>query len=31
MEKTLRDQGILPEPLDVSQVFDMQFLEEIFN
>jgi NitT/TauT family transport system substrate-binding protein len=31
MEKTLRDQGILPKPLDASQVYDMQFLEEIYQ
>lgn len=31
MEKTLRAQGVLANPLDVSQVFTMQFLEEIYS
>ncbi len=31
MEKTLREQGALTTPLDVTQVYTMQFLEEIYK
>ncbi len=31
MEKTLREQGLLTQPLDVTQVYAMQFLEEIYK
>jgi NitT/TauT family transport system substrate-binding protein len=31
MEKTLRKQGIITAPLDVTQVYTMQFLEEIYK
>ncbi len=31
MEKTLREQGVLTAPLDVTQVYTMQFLEEIYG
>jgi NitT/TauT family transport system substrate-binding protein len=31
MEQTLREQGMLTAPLDVTQVYTMQFLEEIFK
>jgi len=31
MEKTLREQGILTNPIDVKQVYTMQFLEEIYQ
>jgi NitT/TauT family transport system substrate-binding protein len=31
MEKTLRDQSVLTTPLDVTQVYTMQFLEEIYG
>lgn len=30
MEKTLREQGVLTKPLDVTQVYTMQFLKEIY-
>jgi NitT/TauT family transport system substrate-binding protein len=30
MEKTLREQGLLTQPLDVTQVYTLQFLNEIF-
>ena len=30
MAQTLREQGVLTDPLDLSQVFTMQFLEEIY-
>lgn len=31
MEKTLRKQGVLTKPLDVTQVYTMQFLKEIYG
>ncbi len=31
MEKVLRDQGVLNSPLDVTKVYTMQFLEEIYK
>ncbi|MCJ7715046.1 MAG: hypothetical protein MUO54_00810, partial [Anaerolineales bacterium] len=31
MEQTMREQGILSQPLDVTQVYSMQFLEEIYK
>ncbi len=31
MEQTLREQGVLAAPLDVTQVYTMQFLEEIYK
>jgi NitT/TauT family transport system substrate-binding protein len=31
MEKTLREQGILSQSLDVSQIYDLQFLEEVYK
>jgi NitT/TauT family transport system substrate-binding protein len=31
MEKILREQGVLTQPLDVSKVYTMQFLEEIYG
>ena len=31
MEKTLREQGVLTAPLDVTQVYTLQFLEEIYK
>ena len=31
MEKTLREQGVLTTPLDVTQVYTMQFLQEIYK
>jgi NitT/TauT family transport system substrate-binding protein len=31
MEQTLREQGVLTEPLDVTQVYTLQFLEEIYK
>jgi NitT/TauT family transport system substrate-binding protein len=31
MEQTLREQGILTAPLDVTQVYTMQFLEEVYK
>lgn len=31
MEKTLREQGILTAPLDVTQVYTLRFLEEIYG
>jgi NitT/TauT family transport system substrate-binding protein len=31
MEQTLREQGVLAEPLDVTQMYTMQFLEEIYQ
>jgi NitT/TauT family transport system substrate-binding protein len=30
MEKTLREQGLLAQPLDAAQVYTMQFLNEIY-
>ena len=30
MEKTLREQNILTKPLDITQVYTMQFLQEIY-
>ena len=30
MEKTLREQGVLTQPLDVTQVYTLQFLNEIY-
>lgn len=30
MEKALREQGVITQPLDVSQVYTMRFLEEIY-
>jgi NitT/TauT family transport system substrate-binding protein len=31
MEQTLRQQGVLTAPLDINQVYTMQFLEEIYK
>ena len=31
MERTLREQDVLEQPLDVEQVYTMQFLEEIYG
>jgi NitT/TauT family transport system substrate-binding protein len=31
MEKTLREQGILSQPLDITQIYDIQFLNEIYK
>jgi NitT/TauT family transport system substrate-binding protein len=31
MEKTLREQGVLTDPLDISHVYTLQFLEEIYS
>ena len=31
MEKTLREQGVLTTPLDVTKVYTMQFLQEIYK
>ena len=31
MEKTLREQGVLTAALDVTQVYTMQFLKEIYK
>lgn len=31
MEQTLREQGVLTAPLDVTQVYTMQFLEETYG
>lgn len=31
MEETLREQGVITQPLDVSQVYTLQFLEEIYR
>ncbi|MBU2600872.1 MAG: ABC transporter substrate-binding protein [Actinobacteria bacterium] len=31
MEKTLREQGVITQPLDVTQVYTLQFLEEIYG
>lgn len=31
MEKTLREQAVLTQPLDVTQTYTMQFLEEIYK
>jgi len=31
MEKTLREQGVLADPLDVEQTYSMQFLQEIYR
>jgi NitT/TauT family transport system substrate-binding protein len=31
MEQTLREQGVLTSPLDVTQVYTMQFLNEIYR
>lgn len=31
MEQTLREQGVLTNPLDVKQVYTVQFLEEIYG
>lgn len=31
MEKILREQGVLNKPLDITQVYTMQFLQEISN
>jgi NitT/TauT family transport system substrate-binding protein len=31
MEKTLREQGVITAPLDVTQVYTLQFLEEIYK
>jgi hypothetical protein len=30
MEATLIEQGLLPDVLDVEQVYTMQFIEEIY-
>ena len=31
MEKILRQQGVLTKPLDITQVYTMQFLQEIYG
>jgi hypothetical protein len=31
MKQTLSEQGVLTAPLDVTQVYTMQFLEEIYG
>jgi NitT/TauT family transport system substrate-binding protein len=31
MEKTLREQGVITTPLDVTQVYTLQFLEDIYK
>jgi NitT/TauT family transport system substrate-binding protein len=31
MEKTLREQAVLTQPLDVAQVYTMQFVKEIYG
>ena len=31
MERTLREQGVLIQPLDLTQVYTLQFLEEIYK
>jgi len=31
MEKILREQGVLTRPLDITQVYTMQFLQEIYG
>ena len=31
MEKTLREQGVLTQPLDVTQVYTVQFVKEIYG
>ena len=31
MEQTLREQGVLTAPVDVTQVYTLQFLEEIYG
>lgn len=31
MEQTLREQGVLTEPMDVTQVYTLQFLQEIYQ
>jgi hypothetical protein len=31
MEKTLREQSVLTKPLEVRQVYTMQFIEEIYG
>jgi len=31
MEKTLREQGVLTQPVDVSQVYTLQFVKEIYG
>jgi hypothetical protein len=31
MEQTLNEQGLLAAPLDISQVYTMQFLQEIYK
>jgi hypothetical protein len=31
MEQTLREQAVLTQELDVTQVYTMQFLEEIYG
>jgi len=31
MEQTLREQGVLTVPVDVTQAYSMQFLEEIYK
>jgi len=31
MEQMLREQGVLTAPLDVMQMYTMQFLEEIYK
>jgi NitT/TauT family transport system substrate-binding protein len=31
MESTLREQGVLNAPFDIRQVYDMQFLEQIYK
>jgi len=31
MEQTLREQGVITNPLDVEQAYTLQFLEELYN
>ncbi len=31
MEKTLREQGVITQPLDVTQAYSLQFLETIYE
>jgi NitT/TauT family transport system substrate-binding protein len=31
MEKTLREQGVLTNPVEITQVYTLQFLQEIYN
>ena len=31
MEKTLREQGVITQPVDTPQVYTLQFLQEIYT